>query len=378
MKCLIVGGGIAGLTVSAFLEKAGIETEISEIVEEWKPVGAGIVLWPNCLNILEMIGLKEATIKCGNRIDEMKIIDLRGKKISTVSFDKIFDNEMYALAIKRAELHQVLVSGLKNTKVTLNETVIEIKQNEKIAEVKFSTGRTANYDFVIGADGINSKVRNLLFGEKKLRYAGYTTWRFMVNGDAEFDQRRTFVIWGKGKRLGIVPVNSGKEYYCFAVFNARQGSDKYRNISHEQFLNNLDEFRPAAGKIIDLIKKDTILINNDICDIKLKKWYSGRVALMGDAAHAITPNMGAGASMAMEDSLVISEYLCKFNDPETAFRKYYETRHKRVNRVCDNSYRLGKIAQLNNGILRSARNFAFRLIPESFNDNEIKKITREN
>ncbi len=377
MKGSIIGGGIAGLTSAILLEQAGIKTEITELAAEWKPVGAGIVLWPNCLKILERIGLKDKVESLGNPIEEMRVIDTNGKKINSLNFENVFSRGFFASAIARADLHSVLVSGLKDTKVLLSDTAESISQNESKVNVKFRSGRTDEFDFVIGADGINSKVRSILFGDIKTRYSGYTTWRFMVKGDIDFDRRHAYEIWGRGKRFGIVPVGRENIYYCFAVMNSSPGLEANRNITVDKFLKVFEEFKPAAGKVISLINNDTRLINNDLCDIRLSEWHKGRAVLAGDAAHAITPNMGAGAAMAMEDSAMIADELVAGREPKIAFRNFFAGRNKRVTKVCNDSYRLGKMAQLENKLLRSLRNSLFRLVPESYNINVIKKLTGE-
>lgn len=377
MKGLIVGGGIAGLTSAILLEKAGFEIEIAEIAPNWGPVGAGIVLWPNCLKILGKLGLRDETESLGNIIEEMAVTDERGKKISSLKFGKVFEKGLYAVAIARPDLHSVLASGIKTTQVYLNDTVKEITNENRKAQVTFKTGRQNEYDFIIGADGINSKVRKFLFGEVKPRYSGYTNWRFMINGDFDFDRRHAYEMWGKGKRFGMVPVGSENKYYCFAVLNSPPKLDSNRNIANDKFKEIFSEFGWIAPEFLKLVDKDTILIHNDLEDIRLKQWQKGNVVLIGDAAHAITPNLGAGAAMAMEDSIIIAENLINTKSPENAFRSFFQSRYKRVNRICNDSYRLGKMGTLENAALRNVRNFISRIIPERFYINIVKTVIGE-
>jgi 2-polyprenyl-6-methoxyphenol hydroxylase-like FAD-dependent oxidoreductase len=376
-KVLIAGVGIAGLTSAIYLERAGFEVDLVEIAKEWAPVGAGIVLWPNCLKILGTLGLRAQTEAMGTAIEEMTVADENGKKISSLQFDKLFEKGLYAVSISRADLHSILAGGLKNTNVMLNDSVDSLDDDGTKVTVKLSSGRTSVYDLVIGADGIHSRVRTLLFGDVKPRYAGYTAWRFLVNGEIEFDRKQAYEYWGKGGRFGIVPTGRGDSNYGFLVLNSPHGSFENKNISIEKFKHILSQFNGAAGEFIKLINEDTVLIHNDIEDIRLDKWYKGNVVLIGDAAHAITPNLGAGALMAMEDSAIVADNLTRFDKPEDAFRAFFEARFKRVKKICNDSYRLGKAGNLESGVLRSVRNFISRNIPERFYINIVKTVSGE-
>jgi 2-polyprenyl-6-methoxyphenol hydroxylase-like FAD-dependent oxidoreductase len=377
MRGLIIGGGIAGLTSAILLERAGYETELVEIASNWGPVGAGIVLWPNCLKILQKLGLRDKVESLGNRIDEMTVTDERGKKISSLKFDKVFEKDLYAAAITRPDLHSVLASGIRTTKVFLNDTVHELTQDGNMVHAAFKSGRVAEFDFVIGADGINSKTRSILLGDVKPRYSGYTNWRFIVNGDFDFNRRHAYEMWGRGKRFGMVPVGNENKYYCFGVLNSPPKLDSNRNIAHNIFKEMFSEFGWIAPEFLKLIDRDTVLIHNDLADIRLKQWYQGNIVLIGDAAHAITPNLGAGAAMAMEDSMIIAENLITSKSPEEAFRSFFHNRYKRVKRICDDSYRLGKMGTLENGLFRSARNFISRIMPEKFYINIVRTVIGE-
>lgn len=377
MKGLIVGGGIAGLTLAIFLERAGFDLEIVEIAQEWKPVGAGIVLWPNCLKILERLSLSNSIIERGNVIEEMTVTDENGIKISSLNFDKLYKKGLFAISIARSDLHSILFSGIRTSKIMLNDTTVSITQINKKVNVVFRSGIESEYDFVIGADGINSKVRDLLFKKVKLRYSGYTNWRFIVNTQMDFDRKKAYEMWGKGKRFGIVPVGNGTDFYCFALMKSLPGLPENRNIKHSDFIKCFSEFGWKAVEFLNLVNEKTVFIHNDLEDIKLNQWVCGNTILIGDAAHAITPNLGAGAAMAMEDSYFLSEYLINNRNPEQAFRLLFEKRYKRVNRICNDSYRLGKLGTMENSLLRRTRNFISRVMPEKIYINIVKTVTGE-
>lgn len=372
---LIVGGGIAGLCSAIQFERAGFNVELVEHAPEWKPVGAGIVLWPNSIKILDKLGLKAEIEAVGNDVIDMTVVDAAGKKVSSLTFEKVFEKGIHAVAVLRADLHKVLIGAVKNTNIKHGTTVDSISDAGTKTKVKLSDGSEKEYDMVIGADGIHSKTRKLLFGEIKPRYAGYTNWRFVVHGDIGTERNRAFEMWGSGKRFGIVPVGSGNSIYCFGVMNAPEGKQEYNNITAAKFKELFGEFGWKARNVMDLITDDTKFIHNDLHDVRLNEWYKGNTVLIGDAAHAITPNLGAGAAMAMEDSLIITKNIIKYGNTAEAYKAYYDQRFKRVTKICNDSFRLGKMGNLENGFLRSVRNFASRIMPEKFYISMVRKVT---
>lgn len=373
---LIVGGGIAGLCSAIQFERAGFHVDLVELAAEWKPIGAGIVLWPNSMRILGQLRLKAEVESYGNPIHEMTVKDAKGKNVSSLTFEKVFQKGIHAYAVLRADLHRVLAGALKNVNIKLGTTVSEITDKGGRTQVKLTDGSEKEYDIVIGADGIHSKVREILFGIVKPRYAGYTNWRFVVDGSSiEFDRTRAFEMWGRGKRFGMVPVGNTNSIYCFGVINAPEGKEEYRSISAGSFKELFGEFGWKAKDILSLVDENTKFIHNDLHDIRLSRWYKGNTVLIGDAAHAITPNLGAGAAMAMEDSVIITENYAKYGNTKLAFKDYFVARFDRVTKICNDSYRLGKMGNLENGLLRSARNFVSRVIPEKFYINMVKKVT---
>jgi len=370
-KVLIVGGGIAGLTLAILLEKSGYEIEIAEQAEELGPVGAGIVLWPNCLKVMDECGVRDDVESRGNILRQLDLVDLNGGLINGFNFSRISKNEdLYALAILRPELHKVLFNKLRHSILKLGISIDEIDDNGSLVKVQFTDGTNGEYDFAVGADGIHSKTRDLVFGDVKLRYSGCAGWRFTTTRYA--DEQEAYELWNGGKRMGIVPVGDNK-YYCFSTINTPSNNDRFRNISVSDYKNLYSMFNWKAKEILDRMTGDTKLIYDDLYDLKMDNIHKGNVVLIGDAAHAITPNLGSGAAMAMEDALCLANSLKNNSNLNTAFEQYFKQRKRRVNYIRGASYWFGKGAQLE-GVLAKSRNIFVKMTGSLSTPFIIKKV----
>ncbi len=180
-------------------------------------------------------------------------------------------------------------------------------------------------------------------------------------------------MWGNVKRFGIVPIGNNK-LYCFSIINSGINNEKYRNLAIGDYKYLYSELGWKAKDILNSLPFETKLIYNDLHDLRLKRWYKGNVVLIGDAAHAVTPNLGSGAAMAMEDALSLTQALYRNDTPEAAFKEYFQSRYKRVNYIRNASYWLGKARQLNN-FTGKIRNIFMRTTGSLTAPYIVKKIT---
>lgn len=361
MRVLIVGGGIGGLTLAAGLKRRGIETEVIERAPAFAPVGAGIVLGLNAMKVLDRLGLGDAVRERGRLVGVARIADALGRTLSSLDFGRMPPEIGRPVAIHRAALHEALMSGLDADSVHLDTTVKSIEQSPAEVSVTFSDGRSDGYDAVVGADGIRSSVRNLVFGATPLRYSGYTCWRFVVHGT--FEATDTWEIWGRGRRFGIVPLGRDT-VYCFTTLNAPRQSEATRDISLAAYKDLYASFRGPVPALLDALERENQLIWNDLEEIRIPHWTTGRVALLGDAAHALTPNLGQGAAMAIEDAYVMAKCLAETAPVDAAFADYETRRRRRVEMVQQRSWRIGQVAQWSSPPACALRNMLMRLTPE--------------
>jgi 2-polyprenyl-6-methoxyphenol hydroxylase-like FAD-dependent oxidoreductase len=372
-KFAIVGGGIGGLTLAIAMQQKGLDVVVFESAPNIKPLGAGIVLAGNAIKAFAEIGIHEQVLKTGKQIKLLRIKNKRGNTLSELNAEKI--STKYGInnfAIHRADLHQILLKGLKEGTLILNKSCVDIEQDNKSVTVKFSDNTTAIFDYVIGCDGIHSAIRKKIFPNTETRFAGYTCFRAVINElPKNFNVTESTETWGARGRFGIVPLNTDHIYW-FACINTTFNNPVMRTMTPDDLLKYFSDFHYPVSEVLKLTKPEQV-IWSDIIDLKpLNKFTSGRIALLGDAAHATTPNMGQGACMAIEDAVILTNCLVKEKTIEDAFSQYELKRIPRTKYIVNNSWRIGKIAQLENPFLIRLRNAVIKMTPQSVTDNQIK------
>ena len=367
MKAIIIGGGIGGLTTAIALQQRGIDATVFEAAPEIKALGAGIVMASNAMQVLQRLGVAEKVKANGCA---MKAARIANEKWSTIQeIDSTYAVNKFGVgsyAIHRAALQKVLLEELPNQTVKLNHKVISVTQYQGKILVKFENGVEEEADIAIGADGIKSIVRQSIFGKTEYRYSGQTCWRATVDMPVPKElQDVAYELWGSkaGFRLGIVPISSNQIYFFCTVCSAAGETDDPA-IVKEMLINKYSEFGDLASRILKATDTQKI-IRTDLYDFApVIKWYQGRVALIGDAAHATTPNLGQGGCQAVEDAYAIALSLAKHHQPEKAFELFQSIRYAKAKYVVDTSWQFGKITNLSPPWIQ-IRNAAIRLIPAS-------------
>lgn len=373
MKYTILGGGIAGLTTAIALQKIGIYAQVFEAAPEIRPLGAGLLLAANAVQAYERLGIAKKIVQRGLSLPSFSILDQQGRIITQADAAKI--SRKYGLhnfSIHRATLHEALLAELSPWQVTIGKRATGFERNGREITIRFQDGSTVTTDQVIVADGIHSAIRQQLLPESTPRYAGYTCWRAVIDA-GDLDITGASETWGADGRFGIVPLE-GNRIYWFACLNAAENEPRFRHYTVEDLKRHFSHFHAPVNEILSRTQ-DNDLIHNDICDIKpLENFAFGNIVLIGDAAHATTPNMGQGACQAIEDAIVLADELKKNPMPEVAFRAFEQRRVKRTQYVVNNSRVLGRIAQLSHPMLASARNTLFRMLPAAVNERQMRTL----
>lgn len=371
LRLLIVGGGVAGLVLAKLLERQGHKVTIAERAREWKPVGGGITLTLNGVAALRSIGLLPAIYPHANAIEHIHIADREGKLLST--FDLREYNASYAptLTIHRSVLHAALAAQLRDTVVHTNTTVVHIDELKDKVFVTLANRKPEAFDVVIGCDGIYSCVRQHIFPKVRMRYAGYASWRFVVQSDLANNNALT-EMWGAGKRFGIVPLANGS-VHCFAAINTGANNVAHSHINLAAFKKLFAGFGGAVPALLHALQQEGSLMYNDLEDVRLPKWYKGRIVLIGDAAHGMTPNMTQGASLAIEDAITLADQLGKTAVPK-ALHSFQLLRTRRVNAIQRKSWMFGRIGQVQHPALCALRNACWKHIPDSWIQNDLKQL----
>ncbi|GAB3275817.1 FAD-dependent monooxygenase [Larkinella harenae] len=369
----IIGGGIAGLTTAIALRKAGIRATIFEGAPAIKPVGAGLALAANAVRAFQKLGIANQVLPAGRVLDAFVILDEKGRQITrtdsrAVSRKYGTDN----FTIHRSALHQALLSQLVGNPLVLGKRAVSFDQGRDGVIVRFDDGTLHQSDYLIVADGINSAIRQQLVPDSQPRYAGYTAWRSVVDSTGLALKEAT-ETWGIRGRVGIVPLADHKIYW-FATVNAPANDPRCRALKVRDLVQRFGSYHAPISEILSRTLDDQLLWN-DISDLKpLSNYAFEKVVLLGDAAHATTPNMGQGACQAIEDAVVLADELAMDQPAEEAFKRFEKRRLKRTRGIIENSRRIGQLAQTQNPLLATLRNGLFRLLPSSMNERQLETL----
>ena len=363
----IIGAGIGGLTTALALKQSGFKVSVYESANEIKPVGAGIVMAGNAMQIFRELGIREKIESAGNKISFLKMTDEKLRPLSTVSLAKLEKKYgVYNIAIHRAELQRILAEEVGYENIHLGKRLTNI-QNGEVVKISFEDQSILNTQTIIAADGIHSTVRNQLFEPSTLRDTKQLCWRGVLNTElAEKYAHEAYEAWGRGKRFGFVKI-SANTLYWFAVVNERM----YKN---KELTDLFQEFHPDILNIISGTDKDQIF-QSPIIDIKpFSGWHHGHVCLMGDAAHATTPNLGQGACQAVEDAYVIGKLFSSGKTAPAVFAEYEKLRKKKAHYIVNTSWMLGKVSHIENLFGVWLRNLLMKMIPDSVSEKQIDRV----
>lgn len=373
MKVSIIGAGIGGLTLAIALQKKGVEVEIFEAASAFGKVGAGIVLAINAMQVYRRLGLDQQLQAKGNCLKKMAITNAQLKIMA--GNEMAYFEEKHSLsnvAIHRATLHEVLLSELSNVPLHLNKKLKQLEEGTDGIQLEFVDGSMHKADLVIGADGIHSGVRQSIFPEAKERFAKQLCWRGVLPFKLEKGMEQTMrESWGGDCRFGIVPIEKDQVYWFACVSYQKNAKEEFKAIDLSQRFSN---FNPIVAQIIKETPKNKI-IEAELSDLEiLKTWHKGKVCLMGDAAHATTPNMGQGANQAIESAWVLADCLTRETDPKVAFEAYQKIRQAKANEIVKTSWQIGKIAHIKNPIMVALRNAAIRMTPDFVGRKQLENV----
>ncbi|WP_418128959.1 FAD-dependent monooxygenase [Staphylococcus sp. HKU1] len=359
MKIAIVGAGIGGLTAAALLIEQGHEVKVFEKNNKVSEVGAGIGIGGNVINKLNNHDLAKGLKNIGQIIDTLQVRDEKGKILSAV---KLKDKTVN-LTMLRQDLIETIQSYVPSSNIYLNHRINKLENSPLKVTLHFEEQQSEAFDLCIGADGIHSIARETLYPESKAEYQGYTVFRGLVEEAHLEDNNVAKEYWTSKGRVGIVPLLNNQVYWFISV-NAKADDKTLKGFGKPHLQARFNHFPNEVRQILDKQSETDILLH-DIYDIKpLKSFVDQRVVLLGDAAHATTPNMGQGAGQAMEDAVVLANCLATYNFEE-ALQRYDNLRVKHTKKVITKSRSIGKIAQLQNRLIVAIRNKFIQLMPNS-------------
>ncbi|MFD3579425.1 FAD-dependent monooxygenase [Streptomyces sp. NPDC058644] len=357
----IVGGGIGGLAAAIALHRRGWRVEVLERAPRFTEIGAGISLWPNALRALEALGLADAVRALGAVEASGGVRDRRGRWLSRTDNGELARRFGHPLVVlHRADLLRVLAEALPADRLRSGSEVRAVRDDGQGVVVEHSGG-ASRPDLVVGADGLRSVVRGALWPDAAgPRYAGYSAWRMVTEPLAE-PPAEGAATWGRGERFGHTALPGGR-MYCFATASLPAGT-AVGPSEHAELLRRFGAWPDPIPALLASVPEGAVL-RHDLYDLPpLPTFARGRVALLGDAAHAMTPNLGQGACQALEDAVTLAHSLDGAPDVPDALRSYDLLRRPRTQAITRRSARLGALGQLSWPPAVLVRDTAARLMP---------------
>ena len=352
LRVLVVGGGIGGLTAALVLAREGHAVKVLERSARFAPAGAGIVTAVNASTILTGLGVDLAGH--GHVLDRMEVQRRDGGLLSAMELGAMRARLGPSFTLSRPALHEALVAAVPaGVELALGRSVEALAADEAGVRARTDDGSEGRFDLVIGADGIHSRVRGLTVGEVPLRYSGVTCWRTIC---ANPGVDRAIEMWGGRERVGLVPLRDGQLY----VFLVRACERRAAPLSWEGIRAAFGGFGGHVPAVLGAME-GAALLHHDLEELEAPVWGTGRVLLLGDAAHAMTPNQGQGAAMAIEDAVALG--LALRGGVSGADARYVAMRHGRVRKVQVDSRRIGVVAHWSNPLGVWVRDALVRLTP---------------
>ena len=339
LRALVVGAGIGGLATAAALRADGHEVEVFERAGALAEAGAGLSMAPNALAVLDRLGVGDEIRRRGGIARTILVRTRSGTVLSEID---AAGREWEVVGVHRADLQDVLLRAAGE--VRLGTRVVGFVDTADAVAARLDGGDLAEGDILVAADGINSTVRAQLRPREPLRYAGYVGWRAAIAYDDPVLEGRFSESWGPRLRVGLITIGRGRLYWFVSERTAEEATppaDAKRYLIallegwHEPIPRVAAATPPAALTRLPIHDRPPV-----------SEWGRGRMTLLGDAAHPMTPNLGQGAAQALEDAIALRDSIRAEKDPVRALRTYEATRIPRTTMIVKRSWQLGRVAQL--------------------------------
>jgi 2-polyprenyl-6-methoxyphenol hydroxylase-like FAD-dependent oxidoreductase len=354
----IIGGGIGGIAAGVALRQSGFTVRVFERAHELREAGTGIILWPNATGILHKLGALSEILSQGHVSKRFLVRSHSGDSLMDINTAVA---DMPTVGVHRADLLRALAELLPEECVGLGYELTAVGFPGRKVRLEFSNGETFLCDGLVGADGIHSRVRSSLVGAHEAYYRGYAIFRGLVEAPASLVQGHNGESWGLGRRFGILAV--GKNRICWYA-TANTSDPQLLADDRKQRLQQLFAgWHDPVPQLIAASHPAEILLN-PACDHRISRFWSKKaVTLLGDAAHALTPNLGQGACMALEDGFVLAQCLAQSAGVSQGFRRYESLRFSPVRNAVLRSRWIGHVGQWENRLITSVRDAVTRLLP---------------
>lgn len=341
-KVVIIGAGLGGLAVAIALRKLGYDVQVYEKAQDFCPVGGGLALFPNGLKFLNAIepGIVETIINSGCEVKNSLFKNSQGETVRTNPTNRYLENYGWPLVtVWWWHLQQILASKLPSESIHLHHRCTDFKQDDKSVTIFFENEKQVSADLVIGADGINSVIRNHLIGDAQPRYLQSISWRTVVKLNHNLlNPNELAFVKGKQNFMFLLNVGDGYISWVYRQFVPDFVLSKNPNESKSRMLSNIADWGESLRSLVKATPAEQIS-ENPICDrLPLKSWSKGRITLLGDAAHAMSPSIGQGANSTFEDAYELALCFSQASTIEEALTNYEQRRIPRTTLIQNHSF----------------------------------------
>jgi 2-polyprenyl-6-methoxyphenol hydroxylase-like FAD-dependent oxidoreductase len=365
-RILVVGAGISGLVTAIALQRAAREVVVIERAPELREIGAGISLWPNAVNALRRLGVGAAIEAAGAPARDAAFRGWRGAQLGP-SITSRLQGRFGAplIMIHRARLQAEMRGAVGPGAIRLGAECRSLDQDERGVTVRLADGRVERAAVVIGADGLRSRVRTALACGRPPRYAGITAWRGVVPLDDTLRSRTSNgESLGHGSLFGVARIN-GSQAYWWASVKLRESVGGEPAAEKSALLEAFSDWHDPIPELVAATPPSAIIRTCLYERPALERLSIGRIALAGDAAHPMLPNLGQGACQAIEDAVVVADELAASDDVVAALSRYSVRRARHAANVVKASRQMSRIAHLHNPVTAALRNTLMRVSTES-------------
>lgn len=353
---VVVGAGIAGLTAAIGLRQAGLEVEVVERARQLTEIGAALSIWPNARAALARLGLHHALDEIGTVETHGRILRPDGEVVV------VLDQRGLGGAVQivhRADLQAMLLRELGDVRLTLHAPVVAVTDDGASADVELASGEHLRAAAVLGCDGIHSVCARTV-GRPAPRYVGATTWRAILAGGAPL-AGDSWLAAGGGLQFVASPVRDGDAYWS-AMVPLAEGAGEAIDDPRPFLTATFAGWMPSLLELIGRTPPGEV-VSADVFETSPRVLAAGRVALLGDAGHPFTPDLGQGACQAIEDGVVAAACLAADPDTAAALQRYQRLRLRRVRMIARESRWMGRVFSSPSAAVAGLRTATLRRLP---------------
>ncbi|UZE26261.1 FAD-dependent monooxygenase [Pseudomonas sp. B21-056] len=365
-KAIVAGAGIGGLTAAIALQRAGWQVKVFEAAQTLRTGGTGLSIMANAMAALHSIDAHVPVEQAGQAIRQFFFKKHNGEPITRMPIHEIGEQLGHPnVNIQRPLLLRALAQQLAPDSLVTGLRCAGYSHRPDGVAVQFEDGSSHEADLLIGADGLNSVIRQQMLGETATRPSGYIAWLAVTPlRHPVMTEGYVAHYWGRGKRFGLCDVGDGHAYW-WGTCNRANAADDALNVSKQEVLGAYAGWAPEVVAAIEATPESALLKMHARDRHPVKQCCDGHVVLLGDAAHPMLPSLGQGAAQAIEDAVVLADCLAQTPDLRSALARYQAHRLPRANGIVNAARFMSGIEQAESAFACWAREWYFRLTPQS-------------